>query len=41
MGASVSMVYKSGKPIIFLGTGQKYTNLRKINVKDIIKSLFD
>ncbi|KAH7280799.1 hypothetical protein KP509_36G014900 [Ceratopteris richardii] len=39
VGAALSMVYKSGAPIMFLGCGQTYTDLKKLNVKSIIKSL--
>jgi signal recognition particle receptor subunit alpha len=40
VGASVSMVYKTGQPIMFVGTGQKYNNLKKMNVSHVIKALF-
>lgn len=40
VGAALSMVYKTGQPIIFVGTGQKYTHLRRLNVKEVIKALF-
>lgn len=39
VGAALSMVYKSGAPIMFVGCGQTYTDLKKINVKSIIKTL--
>lgn len=39
VGAALSMVYKSGIPIAFLGTGQKYTDLRKLNVGAVVKAL--
>jgi len=39
VGAAVSMVHSTGQPIIFVGTGQKYTNLNKLNVSKILKSL--
>ncbi|KAK8805691.1 hypothetical protein WA158_002347 [Blastocystis sp. Blastoise] len=39
VGAALSMVYTTNCPIIFVGTGQKYTNLKKINVKEVVNSL--
>ena len=41
VGASVSMVYKTGQPVMFVGTGQKYNNLKKMNVQHVIKALFN
>lgn len=41
VGAAVSMVYKTGQPIMFVGTGQKYTHLKKLNPKSVLKSLLD
>lgn len=32
VGATISLVYSTGKPILYVGTGQKYHNLKKINV---------
>lgn len=40
VGAALSMVYKTGKPIIFVGTGQKYIHLKRLNVKDVVQALF-
>ncbi|CAM9390192.1 unnamed protein product [Ectocarpus fasciculatus] len=40
VGAALSMCYKTGQPILFVGTGQKYTHLRKLNVNYVIKALF-
>mmetsp|Transcript_4870 Transcript_4870/g.15938 ORF Transcript_4870/g.15938 Transcript_4870/m.15938 type:complete len:618 (+) Transcript_4870:219-2072(+) len=39
VGAALSMVYTSGAPIMFVGCGQTYTDLRKLNVKHVVKSL--
>jgi len=39
VGAALSMVYISGAPVMFLGCGQNYTDLKKLNVKSIMKSL--
>jgi signal recognition particle receptor subunit alpha len=40
VGAAVSMVHKTATPIMFVGTGQKYTHLRKLNVEDVLRKLF-
>ena len=40
VGASISMVYTTGKPIVFVGVGQKYPNLKKLNVNTILQALF-
>ena len=40
VGAALSMSYKTGKPVVFVGTGQKYTCLKKLNVRGVMKSLF-
>ena len=40
VGAAVSMVHKTGQPVVFVGTGQKYTHLRRLNVRTVIKCLF-
>ncbi|RLN91663.1 hypothetical protein BBJ28_00001709 [Nothophytophthora sp. Chile5] len=39
LGAAVSMVYKTGQPIMFVGTGQKYTHLKKLNVRTVLRHL--
>lgn len=39
VGAALSMVYTSGAPVMFVGCGQNYTDLKKLNVKSIMKSL--
>ncbi|EGG13643.1 signal recognition particle receptor alpha subunit [Cavenderia fasciculata] len=39
VGAAISMVYSTGHPIIFLGTGQNYTDLKRMNVKTVVKTL--
>ena len=33
------MVYTSGAPIMFVGCGQTYTDLEKLNVKRVVQSL--
>ena len=40
VGTAVSMVYKTGQPIIFVGTGQKYTHLRRLSVRVVTKMIF-
>ena len=40
VGAAVSMVHKTGQPVVFVGTGQKYTHLRRLNVRTVVKTLF-
>lgn len=39
VGAALSMVYISGSPVMFVGCGQSYTDLKKLNVKSIVKTL--
>ena len=39
VGAALSMVYKTGIPVLFLGTGQRYGDLRKLNVGAVVKAL--
>lgn len=39
VGAALSMVYTTNRPIVYVGTGQKYTNLKKLNVPDVVNSL--
>jgi signal recognition particle receptor subunit alpha len=40
VGAALTMVYTTGKPIVYVGTGQKYTNLKKLNVDNVLNALF-
>ena len=39
VGAALSMTYSSGKPIVYVGVGQKYIHLKKLNVKTIVHAL--
>ncbi|KAJ3435171.1 signal recognition particle receptor subunit alpha [Anaeramoeba flamelloides] len=39
VGAALSMTYSSGIPIVFLGVGQQYVDLKKMDVKMISKTL--
>eukprot|EP01133_Synstelium_polycarpum_P001114 gene1114-1272_t len=41
VGAAISMVYSTGHPIIFLGTGQNYQDLKRMNIKSVVKSLLN
>ena len=38
-GAILSVSYVTGKPIFFLGTGQKYEDLKPFNKEEVIKNL--
>ena len=39
VGAALSMVYITGQPVVFVGTGQKYPNLKKLSVNEVVKAL--
>ncbi|XP_071806798.1 signal recognition particle receptor subunit alpha homolog [Asterias amurensis] len=39
VGAAISMTYTTGQPIVFVGTGQTYRDLRKLNVKAVVNAL--
>ncbi|KAI8907307.1 signal recognition particle receptor, isoform CRA_a [Gorgonomyces haynaldii] len=39
VGAAVSLSFTTGRPILFVGTGQTYTDLRKMNVDSIVETL--
>lgn len=39
VGAAVSMVYASGAPIMFLGCGQTYADLKRLNVRAVVNAL--
>jgi signal recognition particle receptor subunit alpha len=39
VGAAISMTYVSGQPIMFVGTGQTYADLKRMNAKTLIKAL--
>mmetsp|Transcript_33192 Transcript_33192/g.46375 ORF Transcript_33192/g.46375 Transcript_33192/m.46375 type:complete len:610 (-) Transcript_33192:177-2006(-) len=39
VGAAISLTYVTGKPIIFVGTGQTYSDLKRMNVKMLIRML--
>ena len=39
IGTAISMVFCSGAPIVFLGVGQQYTDLKKLDVKRLVTKL--
>ncbi|KAF7639939.1 SRP54 domain-containing protein [Meloidogyne graminicola] len=39
VGAAVSMTYITGQPIVFVGTGQTYHDLRNLNANAVVNSL--
>eukprot|EP00668_Euglena_longa_P040619 GGOE01053487.1.p1 GENE.GGOE01053487.1~~GGOE01053487.1.p1 ORF type:complete len:618 (-),score=258.25 GGOE01053487.1:1236-3053(-) len=39
VGASISMVYATGQPIVFVGVGQTYTDLKRLNAAVIVDLL--
>jgi signal recognition particle receptor subunit alpha len=39
VGAAVSMVYTTGQPIVFVGVGQTYMDLRKVQTRLLVKAL--
>ncbi|KAI9026263.1 SRP54-type protein [Hyaloraphidium curvatum] len=39
VGAAISMTYITGKPILFVGTGQTYTDLKKLSVHAVVATL--
>ena len=41
VGATLSLTYATGKPIVFVGTGQKYDHLKKLNIDFVIKCLLN
>jgi signal recognition particle receptor subunit alpha len=39
VGAAISMAHIIGQPILFVGTGQTYTDLRKLNPQAVLNAL--
>jgi len=39
VGSAISMTYISGQPIVFVGTGQTYTDLKSLNAKAVVSAL--
>ena len=37
--AAISMTYITGQPIVFVGTGQTYTDLKALNSKAVVQAL--
>lgn len=41
VGTALSLVYSTSKPILYVGTGQKYPNLKELNVNTVVHSLLN
>ena len=41
VGAALSMVYSTGIPILFVGVGQQYSDLKKLNVNTVVNFLMN
>ncbi|XP_035825296.1 signal recognition particle receptor subunit alpha homolog isoform X2 [Aplysia californica] len=39
VGAAISMTYTTGQPIVFVGTGQTYSDLRNLNARAVVSAL--
>jgi len=39
VGAAISMTYITGQPIVFVGTGQTYSDLKTLNAKSVVSIL--
>lgn len=39
VGAAISMTYITGQPIVFVGTGQTYSDLKSLNAAAVVHSL--
>lgn len=39
VGAVVSMTHTVGRPVVFVGTGQHYTDLKRLQIKQIVNAL--
>ena len=39
VGAAISMTYTTGQPIVFVGTGQTYSDLRNLNARAVVNAL--
>ena len=39
VGAAISMTYITGQPIVFVGTGQTYSDLKNLNVQSVVQAL--
>jgi len=41
VGTALNMVYTTGKPIVFVGVGERYPHLKKLNVQTVISALIN
>ncbi|KAG8869266.1 hypothetical protein FRC20_001845 [Serendipita sp. 405] len=41
VGAALSMTYVTGQPILFVGCGQTYTDLRQLRVSNVVQAVLD
>jgi len=41
VGAALSMTYVTGQPIVFVGCGQTYTDLRQLRVANVVRAILD
>ncbi|KIP09560.1 hypothetical protein PHLGIDRAFT_311154 [Phlebiopsis gigantea 11061_1 CR5-6] len=41
VGAALSMTYVTGQPIVFVGCGQTYTDLRQLRVSNVVQAILD
>lgn len=39
VGTALSLVYSTSKPILFVGVGQRYPNLKELNVNTVVHAL--
>ncbi|KAH9997500.1 SRP54-type protein [Russula vinacea] len=39
VGAALSMTYVTGQPIVFVGTGQTYTDLKQLRVANVVQAI--
>jgi hypothetical protein len=39
VGAAISMAHTTGQPIVFVGCGQHYTDLKRLNVPAVVAAL--
>ena len=39
VGSAISMTYITGQPIVFVGSGQTYTDLKALNAKAVVQLL--
>ncbi len=41
VGTAIKVAHSTGKPIVFVGVGQKYPHIRKLNVPTILHALMN